>query len=591
MTVCPNCKAPNRTGARFCKNCGTSLPEIKMSTIPLDEAPTLSSPIPSPYATVKLTETDVPLRTNTRPLPPLQPLTPRPIGAVFGDYFIADRLVYCDERQNRYGIVQSGIAPEMRIHTCPNPACRAIFVPTTDGVIRFCTDCNTPLGEATPNLILIETQSPLFPHIQDIIGLYLSQSSVRPPLAAFCETLAGVDRHCTVLPEIKAISNRPEPFQVLKWGKELARGLNYLHANGITFRGQVKDTSFGIEDNRPVWVNFADSYYAPESVGQSHPEDVRSLAFLLFLWMTGKTNLEYDPNLSAGVNSLFGKALNSQGFISGEDFAQAIDQVLAESVVSPPVDHRLGRRTDVGRQRTLNEDSLLTMETDRVVQSHSQPLGIYLVADGMGGHAAGEVASGTIVNTIATKASTELFQSISQPVSEQDRIKWLHGAVEAANQAVFDKRKAAGTDMGSTLVMAVLDGNKAYVTNVGDSRAYRINAQKIEQLTTDHSLVQRLIATNQITPQEARHHPQRNVIYRTIGDKQKVDLDVSTFTLAIGDHLLLCSDGLSGMVEDEQMQKIVLEAATPQAACDALVEAANAAGGDDNVTVIVVELV
>lgn len=599
MTVCSNCKAPNRTGARFCKNCGTSLPTQRLSTVPLDEAAIPSTPAKSPYATVKLEEAAATARTNTRPLPPAQVLAqrlaPRPLGAVFGDYFVADRLVYSDERQNRYVVSQPGVPTEIMIHACPNPVCRAVFAPTTDGAIRFCTDCNTPLGDNAPTLILIETQSQLYPHIQDVIGLFMAQSSIRPPLAAFSEELAGSSRHCTVLPEVLALTSRSEPSLVLKWGKELALGLNYLHANGLSFKGQINDNSIGLEGDRPVWVNFAESTYAPENIGLAQSDDVRALAFLLFKWMTGITLLKaqsaYDPNLSPSVNNFFKQAANSPGFTSGEELALAIDQVLAEAVVRQPVDYRLGRRTDVGRQRTLNEDSLLTLEMDRIMQSQNRPLGVYLVADGMGGHAAGEVASGMIVNTITQKASTELFQTLSQSVSDQDRIQWLQEAVLAANQAVFEKRKAAGTDMGSTLVAAVMDGNKAFVTNVGDSRAYHINAQKIEQLSVDHSLVQRLIATNQITPQEARHHPQRNVIYRTIGDKPKVEVDVSPHTFAVGDRLLLCSDGMSGMVEDEQIHKIVMESPTPQAACDKLIEAANAAGGDDNITVVIVELV
>jgi protein phosphatase len=145
--------------------------------------------------------------------------------------------------------------------------------------------------------------------------------------------------------------------------------------------------------------------------------------------------------------------------------------------------------------------------------------------------------------------------------------------------------------MGSTLVAVVLDADRACIAHVGDSRAYLINAQGIHRLTTDHSLVERLIATEQITREEARHHPQRNVIYRTIGDKAQLEVDVSTRKLAIGDYILLCSDGLSGMVKDDAIQACVLQATSPQAACDDLVNAANAAGGDDNISVVIVEIV
>jgi protein phosphatase len=136
-----------------------------------------------------------------------------------------------------------------------------------------------------------------------------------------------------------------------------------------------------------------------------------------------------------------------------------------------------------------------------------------------------------------------------------------------------------------------LEGNQAYVTHIGDSRAYLINTAGIHRLTTDHSLVERLIATNQITREEARVHPQRNVIYRTIGDKATVDVELSTHKFDVGDYLLLCSDGMSGMVDDATLQRSVLAAASPQAACDALIRAANDAGGDDNISVIIVKIV
>jgi protein phosphatase len=140
-------------------------------------------------------------------------------------------------------------------------------------------------------------------------------------------------------------------------------------------------------------------------------------------------------------------------------------------------------------------------------------------------------------------------------------------------------------------VAALVGGTRVYIANVGDSRSYKIEAYGIRQLSVDHSLVQRLIATGQITPAEARNHPQRNVIYRTMGDKQNVEVDTFSFAFSPGEKLLLCSDGLDGMVEDADILRIVREHADNQAACQALIETANAAGGDDNITIIIVEIV
>jgi serine/threonine protein phosphatase PrpC len=274
----------------------------------------------------------------------------------------------------------------------------------------------------------------------------------------------------------------------------------------------------------------------------------------------------------------------------GLQLAQALESALEDLSVSQAVDLLSGCCTHVGMVRTLNEDSLAVLEINRIQQSVSRPVGVYVVADGMGGHAAGEVASGLIVDTIAGKALVELMTPQAQagklPVSD-----WLRVAVESANTEVFNLRKSAGTDMGSTMIAAAVIGNQVYFTHIGDSRIYLVNSKGIRRLTVDHSLVERLIATNQITREEARYHPQRNVIYRTIGDKPKIELEVNSLTLAIGDHLLLCSDGLSGMLEDDRIYQLVLDASDPQAACEALIESANAAGGQDNISVVIVKVV
>ena len=201
------------------------------------------------------------------------------------------------------------------------------------------------------------------------------------------------------------------------------------------------------------------------------------------------------------LNDLFQRALNTPEFDSGQKLAAAFEQVIAELAAPKAVDLWLGRRTHVGMERTLNEDSLFTLEINLTMQSVSQPTGVYVIADGMGGHSAGEVASGKIVNTIADKAMADLKIVTNYP-------QWLTATVNAANQAVFELKKAMNTDLGSTLVMAVVSGDRAHVAHVGDSRAYLINQKEIRQITTDHSLVERLIATNQITREEARVHPQ-----------------------------------------------------------------------------------
>lgn len=216
--------------------------------------------------------------------------------------------------------------------------------------------------------------------------------------------------------------------------------------------------------------------------------------------------------------------------------------------------------------------------------------GLFVVADGMGGHEGGEIASGMLVKTIARLAVNEWLCRIAEGDETDDHGEWLSGVIQSSNEHIYDWARRAGVEMGTTVVAALLTGNRGHIAHVGDSRAYRINAQGMERLTVDHSLVESLVVANQISREKAREHPKVNVIYRTIGDQQQVAVDINPISLSEGDSILLCSDGLTGMLTDEAIFELVHPAASPQAACDMLVEAANKAGGDDNITVVLIKL-
>jgi len=216
---------------------------------------------------------------------------------------------------------------------------------------------------------------------------------------------------------------------------------------------------------------------------------------------------------------------------------------------------------------------------------------LFIVADGMGGHEAGDVASELTARVMAQRASAELLPSLALGKPFPEWRNWLTAAVQSANKAVHEQRTAAGTDMGNTLVAVLVRGGRALIANVGDSRCYYLDADGIRQISVDHSLVERLVATGQITRDEAAHHPQRNVIYRVIGDRSKVEVDLFEQLLDPGGALLLCSDGLSGMISNTDIWQIWHAAGSPQEACDALVKAANEAGGEDNITALIVQMV
>lgn len=252
--------------------------------------------------------------------------------------------------------------------------------------------------------------------------------------------------------------------------------------------------------------------------------------------------------------------------------------------------------SDVGKVRDHNEDCVLVNEGG-VIQSRGID-GIYVVADGMGGHGAGEVASAIAVDVVNQQVGKRKFpRGINQfsQLTLDEQQKWLSGVVNQANHAVFERRKRstdnAEKDMGTTLVVAVRSGNQVAVANVGDSRLYIISGdgKTIQRITRDHSLVERLVETRQITAEEAKVHPQRNMIYRTIGDKPQVEAGVFFDMIPRGGAMLLCSDGLSGMVENEQIRQIVVSSGSAQEATRRLIEAANVAGGEDNISAIVVK--
>lgn len=227
-----------------------------------------------------------------------------------------------------------------------------------------------------------------------------------------------------------------------------------------------------------------------------------------------------------------------------------------------------GSRTDIGRMRDHNEDSL----------SVSPPL--YVVCDGMGGHAAGEVASDIAVNVITRRAPrTPDAAALGQ-------------AVEEANLAIIQAaHEGHGREgMGTTCTAAILQNERLVIAQVGDSRAYLVHGGTLQQITRDHSLMADYIEAGRITPEEARVHPERSIITRALGSDPYMQPDLFEINVETGDRLLLCSDGLSSMLEDAEISRLLNAIENPQECANALVGAACEAGGMDNVTVIVVDV-
>jgi PPM family protein phosphatase len=248
-----------------------------------------------------------------------------------------------------------------------------------------------------------------------------------------------------------------------------------------------------------------------------------------------------------------------------------------------------GKTSDVGMMRDNNQDACLALQLVSTTVDERPDFGFFIVADGMGGHHDGEKASAITVDTVTAEMLANIYIPMLRNFDDGDRPTIVEALVSAAERANLDVIKNV-PDGGTTVTAVAVVGNLAYLAHVGDSRAYLIYNDEIEQLTRDHSLVQRLIELNQLTPEEAEEHPQKNVLYRAIGQNENLEVERLIRPLPQGSQMLICSDGLWGLVGDEKLKEIALEAQTPQDACDKLVALANAKGGTDNITVIILKI-
>ncbi|MGD2144902.1 MAG: Stp1/IreP family PP2C-type Ser/Thr phosphatase [Anaerolineae bacterium] len=246
----------------------------------------------------------------------------------------------------------------------------------------------------------------------------------------------------------------------------------------------------------------------------------------------------------------------------------------------------VGWVTDVGRVRDHNEDAALIIAAAHDGDGGPPSFGLFVLADGMGGHRAGEVASSLAARVAAHHITRESYLSSlldrERDANQPALTEVLIAAAQAANRTVSREVPGGGT----TLICALVLGAQAYVAHVGDSRAYVLTETGLEQITHDHSVVDRLLNSGRLTPDEAAVHPQKNVLYRAIGQSSTLEVDTHVRKIQSGDYLLLCSDGLWDLVGEGDIVTLIRGASSPQKACEDLVAAANEAGGPDNITVI-----
>ena len=483
--------------------------------------------------------------------------------------------------------------------------CENLIVPVEDD--PFCDECGGELQPGAYRLTIwsLDTEpSGLDIFVQTIVD----HENWCQPIDWFvwdeyrCMVQPSIEGH--PLDEIQASATRDE---IISWGLNFANIIETLHQAGfLGFQNRI-NPFIVTDDLRLMWINWqgftvfpAEPPFAEEDVHQALQMDLAALASMLTVWLIesdGDPPAEVDPALRSFLNDLssgaYTKASDATVTLESLFHPEATEETAAP--VSPvPVRYVTASRSDVGqlRQGKVNEDSLALFDLTAIRASVHQTMGLYVVADGVGGHDSGEVASRITVNTLINQIVNQMVNPSLNALTEEDEGRYttlMVEAVQAANEAVVEAGLQKQEDINTTVTAALLIGPWAYIANVGDSRTYLYRDGQLRALTTDHSVVARLVAIGMIEKDDIYTHPQRSTIYRVVGSHEEFDVDTFIEPLLPGDRLLLCSDGLWDMVRDPDIARILQNSATPVDACDALVDQANQNGGKDNISVIVVQ--
>lgn len=616
-----------------------------------NEAPTQPNPV--------LADQTAPLGKGMEP----ETLEPVPVGGLIADRYAVQNILHHGSDRNLYRV---GAHNQQRCLTCGR-------LSAVDQEV--CGTCNSPLANQAPAdfYLMAESYRPES-LLQDpgLMQLNLYHPNLVPVIDFFSDTPRGRQRFYAVAEprqgvRLSQLSLPRSGLQVLNWAMQLADALDYLHSRGVVGAGAEADDIL-VQGDR---ASLASLQNARAADANSDPSDMQAmdlarLASTIYEGYTGnQVSMGPDGTLvmPAGTPEPVGAAFRAaiepvQGggrVISAAQWrallATAMETIDELERPGKPVDFVSAGLTDVGRLRDQNQDSFGMAEFVQASAERPMRIGFYMVADGLGGHKGGEIASALAVQEFSGEVVSRIIAPIAasnggrSTPSNEAILQSMTRAVQLANERIYRARDSRRNDMGTTLVAAVVAGGKAYVVNVGDSRIYlyaRSQAQvdpqmkdatrpllrgtsplsgtaplrskeaamdaleealenrgvsnvedgsfALKQVSIDHSLVHRLVELGQLEPEEAKVHPHRNFIYRSLGGPPPIDVDTFVRTLHPGDRLLLCSDGLNSMVEDEDIEQILAVEPDPHNACQRLIELANQNGGHDNITVIIVDV-
>ncbi|GDX80569.1 protein phosphatase [Deltaproteobacteria bacterium] len=405
---------------------------------------------------------------------------------------------------------------------------------------------------------------------------FFQKQIAHPALLAPCDVFpwpeASPNQVCSVVPyngETFLLDEAaPVPLaKVIRFAQRACGMLGMLSYNGVRL-GWLNRSNFLLRPGGDVML--FDPEVASVSDSPLSVEDTRPIVMQL-----GELLRRYTPVEEHEWQQFFAEAERG-AFATPAEFGRAL-QIEAHHQRSHAPTLHVGM-TDVGLQRALNEDNWGWARLTEGVE-------LFVVADGMGGHDCGEVASRLAVETLIQIAKERIDVQPRPPLDTIENA--LDEAFQTANNTIKGNAEARGNDMGTTLVCAmVIDDQVALCANVGDSRGYLFRNGALHQVTKDHSLVARMVEQNRLTAAEARHHPHSNILLRTVGTERNVDIDIFRVELEPFDRLLLCSDGLWGEVEDGEMESVLNQHADGRIAARELIRAAHLGGGKDNITVI-----
>jgi protein phosphatase len=463
----------------------------------------------------------------------------------------------------------------------------------------YCIDCGAALEVRTYPAFLSIRADPKGPALIPRLADPLARAML-PDVLEQCD-LDEMQLTVLIDPELKPLPVPVDETTALVFGTALAQLLVILHSVGISL-GTLTIDDLGLNSVDQIALRHADRLrlVSDDERTSAFQADLRTLADVL-------ERLTETPRITQRLDEITPIDNDQPGENLGNILRQIRTGELADATavlnrLSALRDERMhpvpllqlaGSYTDTGMVRDHNEDSLFKFTLCLENNGQRQSWGLYIVADGMGGHAAGEVASGLAIRHAArTIIDSYLQQMLSgqRLYHEAEMRSLVQQAVLEANAAIASEGRAQANDMGSTITMALVIGDRAVIANVGDSRTYLYRDGKLHRITKDHSLVMRLVELGHLQEDDIYTHPQRNAVLRSLGDRKEPQVDLFSLRLRPGDALLLCSDGQWEMTRDPLMERIIAEEADPQQASKMLVEAANQAGGEDNIAVILVRL-